>query len=200
MKSFVCVGILCLGLSSCGGTRIMDPSEGNVVGKSAMGVEGYERLIEEAMTKLLDRVRIRQGANAKKVMAYMGILNESNEPSRGVDTVMAAANKIQTMLNASGEFEMMPQLVIQAARQEAGITRANRLLLAKPRKQFMDVLGREGRSPDYFFYATINSATTEASSGRQKNYYLNFQIIDARRGTLFEQVNTNDKSFRKFYN
>ena len=187
-------------LSSCGSSaRVMDSDEGNVIGKDRMGIEGYERLTEEAMGKLLDGVRTKMGNERGKILAYMGLINETNEPGRGADIFLAVERKTQSLLSRSGTFEVMPELVIKAARREAGITRADRLLLAAPRAQFMKVLGAEGQQPDYFFYGIVNSATTEADSGRQKNYYLNYQIIDSRRGTIYYEVNTEDKSFRKFY-
>ncbi len=187
--------------SSCGSSaRVMTAEEGNVISKDHMGIEGYERLTEEAMGKMLAGVRTKMGQERGKVIAYIGLINETNEPGRGADIFLAVERKTQTLISRSGTFEVMPELVIKAARREAGITRADRLLLAGPRKKFMETIGAEGQQPDYFFYGIVNSATTEGDSGRQKNYYLNYQIIDSRRGTIYYEVNTEDKSFRKFYN
>jgi hypothetical protein len=191
---------LSLVLSSCGsGARVMEEDEGNLIDKEAMGIEGYERLTEEAMSRLLAIVREKQGNERGKIMAYMGLINETNEPGRGTDVFMSVAQKTQALLANSGTFEIMPDLVIKAASREAGITRFDRLLLAKPRQQFMETLGNEGQQPDYFFYGTVNSATTEGYDVRQKNYYINYKVIDSRRGTLYATVNTADKSFRKMY-
>lgn len=192
---------LCTSLPmGCSSARVMTSEEGNVIGKQHMGIEGYERLTEEAMTKLLDRVRTRMGDERGQIMAYMGMINETNEPSRATELLRAVSQKVQTMLAQSGTFEIMSDRAIEAARRAAGISRPDNLLLEADRKNFLAALGSESVQPDYFFYGTVNSATTEADSGRQKNYYMNFQIIDARKGTIYEVVNTADNSFRKFYN
>ena len=201
MKRYAAIACVLFGMTlACKPARIMDKDETNLVGKNRMGIEGYERLIDEAMRNLLSQEGLRKRPEeGARVIAYMGLKNETNEPHTGSDILLASERKISSLLTNSGLYRVVPRNLIKVAMKEVGITDQDRLMLPAPKKQFLDVLSKNAVKPQYFLYVTVSSATTEGHTGRQKNYYFNFQIVDAGSGTVFAEVFTQDKSFRKYY-
>ena len=198
-KRFLLAGLLLpLALSSCTQAWVMEEDEGNLVDKSKIGIEGYDKIIHTAMEDLLKREQLKRGSSEIKLIGWVGLLNKTSDRDTGADIEQASNNTIERMIVQSGQYKFMGPEVMKAVMSEVGVTDINKLLaIAEKRRRFITVLEKQGDVPDYLLIGDLTSASSRGSGLTQKNYQLTFKLIDARSGITYDMVQS--KEFRKMY-
>lgn len=198
-KRLLLAGLLLpLALSSCTQAWVMEEDEGNLVDKSKIGIEGYDKIIHTAMEDLLKREQLKRGSSEIKLIGWVGLLNKTSDRDTGADIEQASNNTIERMIVQSGQYKFMGPEVMKAVMSEVGVTDINKLLaIAEKRKRFITVLEKQGDVPDYLLIGDLTSASSRGSGLTQKNYQLTFKLIDARSGITYDMVQS--KEFRKMY-
>ena len=199
MKRFLLAGLLLpLAFSSCTQAWVMEEDEGNLVDKSKIGIEGYDKIIYSAMEDLLKREQLKRGSAEIKLIGWVGLLNKTSDRDTGTDIEQASNNTIERMIVQSGQYRFMGHEVMKAVMSEVGVTDINKLLaIAEKRRRFITVLEKQGDVPDYLLIGDLTSASSRGSGLTQKNYQLTFKLIDARSGITYDMVQS--KEFRKMY-
>ena len=185
MKQSMIVALSCLLLvlasAACKSTpegRIMGDSEEDYVGSKAAGSATYDRLIEEAVGKLLDRRSASNQGDSIRV-AYLGVENKSAEDLG--DLREQIYELIDTSIETSERYRSISKRFVDAGLRETGLTRED-LFIPKHRRAFIEVLEASGNPVEYILFSKLTSGTTQGDSVKQRDYMLTLELVDVETG------------------
>jgi hypothetical protein len=173
--------LLALVVSACKSTpegRIMGSEEEDYVGSKTAGAATYDRLIEEAVTKLLDRRSASNQGDSIRV-AYMGVENASAEDLG--DFREQIYELIDTSIETSERYRSISKRFVDAALRESGLRRED-LFLPKHRRTFTQTLEASGNPVEYILFSKLTSGTTAGDGVKQRNYMLTLELVDVVTG------------------
>lgn len=170
---------LLVGCGSAPKGRIMEEGEGDLVGTKAAGAGTYDRLIEGAVTKLLNRQSAAKKGLSQIKVAFMGLENASAEDLG--DFHRQIYELIDTSVNTSERYRTISNKFVNAALRESRL-RVDQLFLKKHRTTFIQTLEVSGNPVEFLLFATITSGTTRGEGMKQRNYMLTLEIVDVVTG------------------
>jgi len=157
----------------------MEDSEQDYVGSRAAGAAAYDRLISEAVGKLLDgHSAARAGAGQLKV-AVLGVDNASSEELG--DWQAQIFELISTSISNSGRYSTVSIRYVNAALRETNLRRDDLFIPAK-RRGFLAVLERDDNPAQLLLFPKITSGTTLSDDVKQRNYTLTLELVDVETG------------------
>jgi hypothetical protein len=171
--------VMLVGCSSSPEGRIMDEGEDDIVGNRTAGAATYDRLIEGAVTKLLNRQSASTKGLSQVRVAFMGLENKSIEDLGDFHTQIYQL--IDTTVNTAQRYRTISNRFVSAALRETRL-RVDQLFLPKHRRAFVKTLEADGNPVEFLLFATITSGTTSASSAKQRNYMLTLELVDVETG------------------
>lgn len=188
--------LLAFGSVACKSTpegRIMGDAEEDYVGSKAAGSTTYDRLIEEAVTKLLDRQSASNQGESIRV-AYMGVENKSAEDLG--DLREQIYELIDTSIETSQRYRSVSKRFVDAGLRETGLSRDD-LFLPKNRRQFIEVLEANGNPVEYMLFSKLTSGTTVGDSVKQRAYMLTLELVDVETGDFDKESARIRKAYTK---
>lgn len=158
--------------------RIMDENEADYVGAKTAGGATYDRLIQEAVGKLLNRRSASNQGDPIRV-AYMGVENKSAEDLG--DFREQIYELIDTSIETSERYRSISRRYVEAGLRESGLSRDD-LFLPKHQRTFSSVMEAAGNPVEYILFSKLTSGTTEGRSTRQRAYMLTLELVDIATG------------------
>lgn len=185
------LGLAALGAAAgCRGTQhahVLKSDDANMVGSHTAGAETWEPLIQQTVAQLLGRQQgIVQTAAGVAVPApckricFVGVENKSAEEIG--DFREQIYQKVDTCINASGEFEVINRRFVEAGLRQCGL-RPDDLFVPNNRRNFLAVMEQFQQPFDFLLFATITSGTTR-SNGKdyQRDYLLTLELVHVESG------------------
>lgn len=186
---------LAAGLSGCAkGGRLMGESEEDLVGARRAGAATYDRLIEQATSKILDRQSASGAGFRRAKVAFIAVENKSAEELG--DWKEHIYHVIDTVIETSERYDPISQRYIEAGLRETGL-RPDQLFIPKHMRQFAQVLETQGQPVDYLLYATLTSGTTSGVAVRQRDYTLTMEIVHIASGRYDKETARIRKEYTK---
>jgi Arc/MetJ-type ribon-helix-helix transcriptional regulator len=171
--------------SACGPSgRIKEEDEPDLVGDTRAGAAEFQRLVEGAVHRLLQKPTAR--AERFKI-AFLDVENQGIEEL--VDWRDTLRQRIDEAVNDSGRYVNISDRFVRAALREAGVQR-DELYIPEKRRRFLHALEASGNPVDYLLYASINTGTTKRGNEQQRDYLLTLELVDVETGVA-EKVNEN---------
>ncbi len=187
----LCVSIILLGCSQPQG-RIMGEEEEDYVGAKAGGGTTYDRLIEGAVGKLLNRQSAAARGMGKLKVAYLGVENKSAEDL--ADFQEHIYELIDTSIETSGRYRSISRRFVAAALRDTRL-RADELFLPKHRRTFIKALETQGNPVEFLLFSKLTSGTTRGDGVKQRAYMLTLELVDVETGDF----NKESERIRKAY-
>jgi len=159
--------------------RIMGEEEQDYVGARAAGSATYDRLIEETVTKLLNRQSAAQRALGQLKVAFLGVENKSAEDLG--DFQEQIYELIDTSINTSNRYRTVSDRFVNAALRETRL-RTEELFLPKQRRMFVETLEASGNPVEFLLFAKLTSGTTRGEDVNQRAYMLTLELVDVETG------------------
>ncbi|MBN2490748.1 MAG: penicillin-binding protein activator LpoB [Planctomycetes bacterium] len=185
MKLGMVTGILALAgvvmISGCRTPqgRIMGEEEQDYVGAKTAGSATFDRLIEETVTKLLNRQSAAQRALGQLKVAFLGVENKSIEDLG--DFQEQIYEQIDTSINNSNRYRTVSDRFVNAALRDTRL-RAEELFLPKQRREFIQTLEASGNPVEFLLFAKLTSGTTRGDDVKQRAYMLTLELVDVETG------------------
>ncbi|MBN1420351.1 MAG: penicillin-binding protein activator LpoB [Planctomycetes bacterium] len=159
--------------------RLMGENEDDLVGARQAGAAAFNRLIEEATTKLLNRQSASKSGFAKNRIAFVALENKSIEELG--DFKEQIYQVIDTVIETSDRYEPISVRYIEAGLKETAL-RPDQLFIPRNMRAFAGVLETQGQPVDYLLYATLTSGTTSGVEVRQRDYLLTMELVHIATG------------------
>jgi len=122
--AWILAALVTVSLIGCGSQkegRIMGEEEQDYVGKDAAGSATYDRLIEEAVTKLLRRQAAAKKGLSQLKVAYLGVENKSAEDLGDFQDQLFEL--IDTSINKADRFRTISSRFVNEALRETRLRR-----------------------------------------------------------------------------
>jgi hypothetical protein len=205
MRLATASGIVSTLLAGCRGYQyghVLKKEAPNMVGSHEAGAEVFDPLVDEAVTKLLDRQCIQDGQPAltpegfpqKKTICFVGIENKSAEDIG--DFKDQIYQQIDTRIVQSDSFQCVSRRMVDAALFETRL-RPDQLLVPSNMQLFTAILSRQGAPIDHLLFATLSSGTTQRNKSTQRDYLLTMELINVQTGTADKQSAEIRKGYHK---
>ncbi len=159
--------------------RIMGDEEEGYVGNRAAGSSTYDRLIEGAVAKILDRTAAAHAGTGDLRVAFLGVENKSREALG--DFHDQIYQFIDTSINTSERFRTISSRFVEAALRETRI-KSDQLFIPQHRRAFAQTLEASGHPVEALLFATLTSGTTRGEGVRQVDYALTMELVDIQTG------------------
>jgi hypothetical protein len=172
--------------------RLMDKTEDDLVGAKAAGTETYSRLIDESMTKLLNRQNAEAGKTSK--VAFIDLENKSAEELG--DFREQLIQTIETLGENTNKYRMISRRFVQTALTEARL-QPNQVMIPKNMRQLAQVLEQQNQPVDFLLYAVLTSGTTTGVGSMQRDYLLSLELINVRTGDFDKESARVRKEYAK---
>jgi len=174
--------------------RLMEEDEEDLVGARSAGAETFNRLIEGAVTKLLNRQSASKAGFAKNRVAFVALENKSAEELG--DWKEQVYQVIDTSIETSDRYEPISVRYIEAGLKETAL-RPDQLFIPRNMRAFAGVLETQGQPVDYLLYATLTSGTTSGVELRQRDYLLTMELVHIATGTYDKESQRVRKEYVK---
>jgi len=177
------------GIAGCRGRQhahVLKSDDRDMVGSHTAGAETWEPLIQQTVGQLLARQNVvvqTAGGEAvplKKKVCFVGVENKSAEEIG--DFREQIAQKVDTCINGSGEFEVINKRFVEAGLRQCRL-RPDDLFVPNHRRAFAGAMEQLEQPFDYLMFATITSGTTK-SNGKdyQRDYLLTLELVNIQSG------------------
>ena len=181
------------GCSSPSG-RVMSDTEDDLVGDRRAGAATYDRLIEGAVNKLLDRFTGGLTRSSTAKVAFGGVDNKSAEElGEWRDQITQI---IDTKVNKFVGFETVSMRYVEAALRETNL-RIDDLFIPKNRRAFLAVLERNDNPAQALLFATLTRGTTQSGDLTQANYLLTMEMVDSEGGNNIKETQELRKEYSR---
>lgn len=205
-SSAIWLGVLATGSAGCRGRQVahvLDDDRSDMVGSHEAGAETYNRLVDEAVARLLARQEeqlvmspVSHGPEGPKRVCFIGVENRSAEEIG--DFKEQLYQMIDTAISSSGAFQPISNRFVQAGLQACHL-RPEQLMLPDGQRAFITVMEQQGQSFDYLLYATLTSGTTQNNSDQQRDYLLTLEIVNLNTGSYDKESAKVRKGYHQSY-
>jgi peptidoglycan-synthase activator LpoB len=182
VMTWALVGLMGMLLVSCSSSpegRLMGNEEEDYVGSKAAGSATYDRLIEVAVGKLLNRQSAAKKGLDKIKVAFFGVENKSIEDLG--DFQFQISELISTAINTSDRYRTISDRFVGEALRETRL-RKEQLFIPAHRKTFMKALEATGNPVEFMLFARLTSGTTQGDGVKQRSYMLTMELVDVVTG------------------
>ncbi|MFM8253043.1 MAG: penicillin-binding protein activator LpoB [Planctomycetota bacterium] len=210
LLSFACLSATSGPLVGCSSNkqfaRVIKPGEKEMVGSHQAGQETFRPLIDEAIGKLLARHQGEFEVQAtaatdgeplpgpRHAVCFVGVTNKSAEEIG--DFKEQLFHCIDARLQESPEFVSLNRQYVEAGLTELRM-RPESLFLPDRRRQFIEVMERQGQPIEFLMFATITSGTTRENNEYQRDYQLVIDLVNVHTGQSDKQVAMISKAYHK---
>lgn len=184
--------------------RVIRPGEKEMVGSHAAGQETFRPLIDEAVSKLLDRhppMMESQVSSQGEVLppprqqvCFVGVANKSAEEIGDFKEQIYQA--IDSRLHESGSFVPISRQYVEAGLRDLRL-RPDELFIPVNMRSFTGVMERNGQPIEYLLFATVTSGTTRENKEYQRDYQLVLEMVNVQTGETDKQTATISKAYHK---
>jgi hypothetical protein len=197
MKTPLLIGLALCALLSCSGQRgrIMSDTDQDFVGSNSAGAATFDRLVSEAVEKLLKGHSASDAGLSKLKIAVLNVENKSAEELGDWQDQIYAL--ISTSINTSQRYDMISQRFVGAALREARM-RPEELFIAAKRRTFIAILESQGQPVDALLFPELTSGTTSSGADTtQRNYVLRLELVDVQSGRSQEATARLRKEYQR---
>lgn len=184
--------------------RVIRPGEKEMVGSHAAGQETFRPLIDEAVSKLLDRhppMMESQVSSQGEVLppprqqvCFVGVANKSAEEIGDFKEQIYQA--IDSRLHESGSFVPISRQYVEAGLRDLRL-RPDELFIPANMRSFTGVMERNGQPIEYLLFATVTSGTTRENKEYQRDYQLVLEMVNVHTGETDKQTATISKAYHQ---
>ena len=164
--------------------RIMGDEEEDYVGTKAAGGAIFDRLIEEAVGKLLNRQSAAGSALGKISVAYLGVENKSIE------------ELVDTSIETSGRYKSISRRFVKEALRESRLN-ADNLFIPKHRRKFIKTLEAQGNPVEFLLFSKLTSGTTRGDGVTQRAYALTLELVNVETGEQDKETARERKAYTR---
>jgi hypothetical protein len=173
--------------------RVMDDSEGEMVGNTQAGAAVYKSQVESVVQEMLASPLASNSNLEKAKLCVLRVENASAEELG--DWSEQLFSLIRSSIDQSGRFGNLSTRTMDRALQEGGM-RQDDLLLPKYQREFSAILESSGEPIQYLVYPRLSSGTTTSGKDSQRDYYMELELVAIANG---ESVTFTSKPIRKAY-
>ena len=160
--------------------RIKGSDEGDLIGDKKAGAATYNTQVPEAVDKLLEGHRAANpNSRGTLTLCVLGVDNQSAENL--LDWEEQLYQLITNSINQSGSYTTISRRTVDRALSEGGL-RQDDLLLPRYRKQFAEILEKNGDPVALLLFPKLTTGTTDSGRKRQRDYLLTLELIDIASG------------------
>jgi len=184
--------------------RVIKPGEKEMVGSHAAGQETFRPLIDEAVSRLLDRhppMSETQVSSRGEVLppprqqvCFVGVSNKSAEEIGDFKEQIYQA--IDSRLHESGTFVPISRQYVEAGLRDLRL-RPDELFIPANMRSFTGVMERNGQPIEYLLFATVTSGTTRENKEYQRDYQLVLELVNVQTGETDKQSATLSKAYHQ---
>lgn len=183
--------------------QVLNDCQRDMVGSHCAGAETFKPLVNEAVTKLLERqmaviqpvsAPVPPGPPGPKRICFVGVENKSAEEI--CDFKDQIYEVIDSRIIESGVFQSISRRYVEAGLRELRL-RPDQLFLPAHQRQFLAMMEQQGQPFDYLLFATITSGTTRNNGDYQRDYLLTLEMVNIQTGQPDKECATLRKGYYK---
>lgn len=183
--------------------HVLGDEQSDMVGSHEAGAETYNRLVEEAVARLLARQEeqlaaspVSYGPEGPKRVCFVGVENKSAEEIG--DFKEQLYQMIDTAISSSDAFEPISIRFVQAGLQQCHL-RPEQLFTPDAQRAFITAMEQQGQTFDYLLFATLTSGTTQNNNDQQRDYLLTLDIVNMNTGAYDKESAKVRKGYHQSY-
>ncbi len=194
LKKLWLMSLLYLLLPACSTDRgrIMTDTEQDYVDTDGAGAATYDRLIEGAVNKLLNRHRDDFENRKVRKVAFISVENHSAEELGEWGEQIYEV--IDTKINHFEGYQTISRRYVDAGLRE-GRLKPDDLFVPKKRRQFLAIMEQQNNPAECLLYASITRGVTDGQDVRQHNYRLTMELVDVASGNNYKETQLVRKAF-----
>lgn len=200
------LGSSLLGLGGCRGRQVahvLDDNQNDMVGSHEAGAETYNRLVSDAVAKLLGREceQIQMVSHTtseygipQKRICFVGVENKTIEELG--DFREQIYELIDTEISTSDTFEPVSRRYVDSALHLTRL-RPDQLFVPDNQREFAAVMEQQNAPFDYLLFAKLTSGTTENNHDYQRDYTLTLELVNIHTGGYTKELAKIRKGYHK---
>lgn len=200
------LGSSLFGLSGCRGRQVahvLDDSQNDMVGSHEAGAETYNRLVSDAVAKLLGREceQIQMVSHTtseygipQKRICFVGVENKTIEELG--DFREQIYELIDTEISTSDTFQPVSRRYVDSALHLTRL-RPDQLFVPDNQREFAAVMEQQNAPFDYLLFAKLTSGTTENNRDYQRDYTLTLELVNIHTGGYTKELAKIRKGYHK---
>ena len=200
------LGTSLLGIGGCRGRQVahvLDDDQNNMVGSHEAGAEAYNRLVSDAVAKLLGREceQIQMVSHTtgeygmpQKRICFIGVENDSVEELG--DFREQIYELIDAEISSSDAFQPISRRYVDSALHLTRL-RPDQLMVPANQREFAAVMEQQDAPFDYLLFAKLTSGTTKNNRDYQRDYTLTLELVNIHTGGYTKELAKIRKGYHK---